>query len=350
MKILKAVLKKIVLVFVIVIVAFAGFIGFAVVTDYTPEAIEEASIITNSQTEITGSTFSITTFNIGYAGLDKDQDFFLDGGTMSRSSSKEQTEANMNSFVSFIENQNSDFYLLQEVDEKADRSFDINQVSLLSEYFSTFTSTFSYNFKVPWVPVPLTNPIGAVDAGLMNLSRFKVDSSTRYQLPTEDVFLQKHFDLDRCIMEDVYTLEDGKKLFVVNIHLSAYDKGGTTRAQQVQFMINYINDHYNNGENYIIFGGDWNHLLDNLKMTDNLPGWVALLPDNLFDTGFQLVYDTNVNTVRSDDTIYTPGINFETVIDGFLVSPNINVDSVVGHDLGFENSDHNPVTLTFTLK
>jgi hypothetical protein len=36
-------------------------------------------------------------------------------------------------------------------------------------------------------------------------------------------------------------------------------------------------------------------------------------------------------------------------IDGFLVSPNVDVASVKTLDLGFEYSDHNPVLLTVSL-
>ena len=37
------------------------------------------------------------------------------------------------------------------------------------------------------------------------------------------------------------------------------------------------------------------------------------------------------------------------VIDGFLISPNVTVESVQTVDEGFENSDHNPVLLTVSL-
>ncbi len=65
----------------------------------------------------------------------------------------------------------------------------------------------------------------------MNLSKFTTTSSQRYTLPGEQTFPNKYFDLDRSIMEDIYTLENGKRLYMVNIHLSAYDKGGTIRAE-----------------------------------------------------------------------------------------------------------------------
>jgi hypothetical protein len=38
------------------------------------------------------------------------------------------------------------------------------------------------------------------------------------------------------------------------------------------------------------------------------------------------------------------------VIDGFIVSPNVTVDTVETLDFGFQNSDHNPVYITVSLK
>ncbi|MFB6364179.1 hypothetical protein ACFCP7_08960 [Paenibacillus elgii] len=54
-------------------------------------------------------------------------------------------------------------------------------------------------------------------------------------------------------------------------------------------------------------------------------------------------------SVRTLDTAYRPWINFLAVIDGFLVSPNVEIVDVTGHDLNFEHSDHNPVTGRFVL-
>jgi endonuclease/exonuclease/phosphatase family metal-dependent hydrolase len=341
--------KRLLQLVLFLIIAFCGFVGYIIITDYAPEDIEAATVLRDNETAVTGMTFTLTTFNIGYCGLDKDQDFFLDGGTMSHSSSKEKTLENLEGVKTFIDEQNSDFYFLQEVDEKGSRSFNVNQKESILNEFLEYSATYSYNFKAKWIPIPVTDPLGSAYSGLMNLSRFSPVSSTRYKLPGEEPFPKKYFELDRSVMEDVYLLENGKSLYMINLHLSAYDKGGNIRAEQVQFLIEYINEIYDDGENYIIFGGDWNHLLDSSKFTDDLPGWVATLPEDLFDTGFNLAYDTNTSTVRSDETAYVEGTTFETVIDGFLVSPNITIDLVEGGDLGFEYSDHNPVTLTFTL-
>ncbi|MDU7253332.1 MAG: endonuclease/exonuclease/phosphatase family protein, partial [Clostridium sp.] len=44
------------------------------------------------------------------------------------------------------------------------------------------------------------------------------------------------------------------------------------------------------------------------------------------------------------------GENFTAVIDGFLVSDNIEVISVKAHSMDFKNTDHNPVNMKFKLK
>lgn len=341
--------RRLLMVIGLFVTLFVAFVAYIVITDFDPALVEDSIILRDNGTAITGYTFSVTTFNIGYCGLDDGQDFFLDGGTMSRTSSEEQTKENLENIETFIQYQNSDFFFLQEVDVKGTRSANVNQRDSIFERFSDFSVSYSYNFKAKWIPIPIFNPLGSAYSGLMTLSRFSPDASTRYRLPGDEPFPRKYFDLDRSIMEDVYTLENGSKLYMVNLHLSAYDQGGLIRAQQVQFLIDYIDDIYNDGENYIVFGGDWNHLLDDSKYSDDLPEWVAILPDNLFDSGFYLAYDTNVSTVRSDDAPYVEGVNFETIIDGFLLSPNITVDAVFGNDLAFENSDHNPVTIIFTL-
>ena len=42
--------------------------------------------------------------------------------------------------------------------------------------------------------------------------------------------------------------------------------------------------------------------------------------------------------------------SFQAVIDGFLLSPNVQLEEVEGLNLGFENSDHNPVKMTISMK
>ena len=131
--------------------------------------------------------------------------------------------------------------------------------------------------------------------------------------------------------------------------MSAYDKGGKIRLQQSLHLRTFIKEVLNNNK-YVIIGGDWNHLLDKSLYKEDMPDWVGLLPDSLFDTSYKMVYDSEINTVRSENQPYIKGENFETIIDGFLVSPGIDVVKVKATDHEFEYTDHNPVTITFKLK
>ncbi len=106
----------------------------------------------------TGNEFKITTFNIGYAGLEKEQDFFMDGGKGSGSSSKEQTEVNLKNMLSFLQNENSDFARLREVDIKSMRSFDVNGHDFWKKGLPNYVSSFGTNDDTQWLPVPITSP------------------------------------------------------------------------------------------------------------------------------------------------------------------------------------------------
>ena len=69
--------------------------------------------------------------------------------------------------------------------------------------------------------------------------------------------------------------------------------------------------------------------------------------------GFSFAYDLGTPSCRLLNQPYDPADTANTqyyVIDGFFLSPNVRVESVETVDLGFENSDHNPVRLVVTLQ
>lgn len=337
------------------LLSFILFLGVATATNKRHDDIARLDIDNNQKQKLPhDELFSITTFNIGYAGLDKDQDFFADGGKKSRSESYERTMDNLTNMIGFMKQENSDFYLIQEIDTKASRSYKINQYEILKKELAEHGSTFAYNYNSIWVPAPVTRPMGYVDAGMGTFSKYEILEANRYQLRGQESWPMKVFELDRCFVEHIVPLDNGKKLVLVNLHLSAYDKGGKLRSKQVEHLIEYMNAEYQKG-NYVVLGGDWNQLLTEAQMEDptfleNWPDWLVKVPETLTATGFHWAVDPNVMTVRDLATEYIEGETFETIIDGFLVSPNIEVVSVYGHDLGFEYSDHNPVTCILRLK
>ncbi|MCJ8015176.1 endonuclease/exonuclease/phosphatase family protein [Paenibacillus sp. KQZ6P-2] len=332
-----------------------GFLLYVTLNDYKPAPTEPIAIESNQDRVLKkGESFTLTTFNIGYAGLDKNQDFFMDGGTHSRSSSKKQTLANLKGIQSFLSSRHSDMYFLQEVDVKSSRSYDINEVAELQKSLQGYSFSYADNYKVPWVPVPVFHPLGHTHSGIMTLSSYKSTSATRFDLPGNEKWPQQLFDLDRAFIENRIPVENGKELVLVNLHLSAFDKGGKIRKQQLQFVGDYIKKETEKG-NYLIVGGDWNHSLPGtdpkaFPATQGWPDWLQPFPESFKPEGFQWAVDKNTPSVRTVDVPYQEGVNFRAVIDGFLVSPNVEIIKVQGHDLKHEYSDHNPVTAEFKLK
>lgn len=98
-------IKAISLTLLAAVLILGGFLVYITLTDYKPQEITTLTVNNNPQQVLKqGESFSVTTFNIGYAGLDKGQDFFMDGGTKSRSSSREQTKTNLEAVASLYDN------------------------------------------------------------------------------------------------------------------------------------------------------------------------------------------------------------------------------------------------------
>jgi endonuclease/exonuclease/phosphatase family metal-dependent hydrolase len=160
------------------------------------------------------------------------------------------------------------------------------------------------------------------------------------------------FMLDRCFLVDRYSLPVEKELLVINTHNSAYDDG-TLRKGQMDYLHAFLLSEFKKG-NYIIVGGDWNQ-----TPADFTPGF----RDDIFDT-IQLsyiekdylpvewtwLYDPSVPTNRRVNIPYQRGISRTTVIDYFLLSPNLEAHDIKGVNLDFVNSDHQPVLASFKLK
>lgn len=334
---------------IIVVLIPITYLAFLVIYEYKPNKIEDTIMINASNKELPNE-FSVTTFNLGYCSLDKDNDFFFEGGENSRGISKVKVESNLEGLSNIIKELDSDFYFLQEIDEKGSRSYNVNQLEHIITKFDNYNNAFAYNYRLKYMLFPLKAPMGSVYSGLLILSKYSIFDSKRYELDGKESFPRRLFFLKRCMVVNIYKTKDNKDLYMINLHLSAYDANGNIRKQQVKFLIDFINDLYDEKKNYIIVGGDWNHLLPRELYKEDMPMWVSLLPDELYLDKFRLVFDKTVNTVRSEDTPYKKGLNFETVIDGFLVSPNVETVSVKTVDYEFEHTDHNPVKATFRLK
>ena len=157
-------------------------------------------------------------------------------GKSSRAISQKNAKKNTYGSVETVKSLDSDFVLLQEVDVEATRSYGINQRQVFETKLSNYASIFALNFHAPYMIYPFTEPHGSVQSGLLTLSRYKVNSATRISYPVDSSFLSKFFDLDRCFTITRLPVSNGKELVIINNHMSAYDEGGTMRAEQLKLL------------------------------------------------------------------------------------------------------------------
>jgi hypothetical protein len=136
MKVLKKIIKVVLILILILVLGFAGIIVCAVISDYKPG--EMTSIELNDKPAVIADSATLTflTWNIGYCGLDKDMDFFYDGGTKVFTSEEKCLE-NLSSITRFLkENDTIDFMNLQEVDRRSKRSYNFDEYDSISTHLN----------------------------------------------------------------------------------------------------------------------------------------------------------------------------------------------------------------------
>lgn len=350
MKIFKKILKALLIILLVAVVGFMVLIIYAVISDYKPG---EKEIVFNSEKSPKLSDnieLSLMIWNIGYCGLDNEMDFFYDGGTKVFTP-REKCIENLVAVRDFlVKNDSIDFYLIQEVDKGSKRSYYINEYDSLTKALEAYSPYFGKNYDVFFVPVPPAAPMGKVLSGLVTFSRYLPASSIRYSFPGEYGFPKQLFMLDRCFLVNRYPLENGKELVLINTHNEAFDPGQIRKAQMVYLRDFLLNEFYKG--NYIITGGDWNQTPPDFKsaFTINKTDTTQMvIPSNYLPSEWKWLYDNSIPSERNVVKAYDPASTPTTIFDFFLISPNVEIKSVEGINLNFENSDHNPVRIKVQL-
>lgn len=345
-------------VFILLLLLTGLFLAVLTMAEYRPDSIEEVEIENNQSSKVVlEEPFSLMSFNIGYAGLGKDEDFVMDGGEMGRPESKDVVNGYLNNIMDYIEENPMAFYLMQEMDKNSRRSYYINQVEALKNQLgSQYSSMFAYNFNALFVPFPITfnDYIGYVESGMQTLSAYEVNEASRYQFPGAFSWPLRVANLKRgMIVSRVPVEATSKELVVINVHLSAYDDG-SMRKQEMDMLKTKMIEEYEAG-NYVIVGGDFNQTFP--EAIDLYPVkqdyYVAHpIEETFLPDGFSFQVDLSAPTARLLNQPYEPASDNTQyyIIDGFIVSDNVHVDTVYTDDLAFENSDHNPVIIEVWLK
>lgn len=357
-KVLKGLLKLILILVLIVLLGVGGLLGWLTYTEYKPadvEPLEFFATTVDAEALPAGESIDIISWNIGYAGLGAGSDFFMDGGKSARAADKMQVSEYLAGIYSSLYNSElePDLILLQEVDVDSSRTFGINE----AEQLGRGNAAFAKNYACPFVPLPLPPqmPMGKVNSGLLTTTRYDVESAERISLPCPFSWPLRVANLKRCLLVSYLPIEGtDKQLVLVNLHLEAYDDG-EGKAAQTKALNDFLQAEYNKG-NYVIAGGDFNQVFPgaltaypNTHPENWIPGE---LTQDMLPEGWSYAYSLDVPSCRLLNQPYNPADTANTqyyVIDGYILSPNVELELVENLDFDFADSDHNPVHITVKL-
>lgn len=352
----KKIVKIVGVVLAVTVLAALLLIGWLTVTEYRPEPVLEVEIAPGSRekTLLPGGSLTVLSQNTGYAGLGRDADFFMDGGSGVRPERAEM-EQNLEGLTALFVSEQADVFFLQEVDTDSSRTYGIDQSSVYHRTaLPDYASAYALNYSCDFVPYPLP-PIGQVHSGVQTLSAFAVRRAERVALPCPFSWPVSAANLKRCLLVSYVPLEGSEKeLVLVNLHLEAYDDGAGKAAQTKQLM-DLLCTEYEKG-NYVIAGGDFNQTfpgaLDAYPIKTAELWTPGVLEAEILPEGWQFAYDLDVPSCRLLNQPYDPDSDAAQfyVIDGFILSPNVQADSIKTLDAQFTDTDHNPVLLQVTLK
>lgn len=353
---MKKALKAVLCIVLVLVLLAVGYLAYVLI-DYHRLGDGVLTVSGNpSAKPQAGEVYKIVSYNIGFGAYEPDYGFFMDGGTESWAWSEERLDANLGNIAQFLDKQDADLYILQEVDRDSTRSYHRDElVPIVTTAANDFAHTWAQNYDSPFLLYPFLQPHGKSVSGLLTMSRFGIASAERVELPIEKS-LMKLVDLDRCYSVNRIPVEGGKELVLYNFHLSAYSSDGTIATEQLQMLLMDMQTEYDKG-NYCIAGGDFNKDLlggsERFGRPEMNYNWAQPIPEGTFevyDVALAAPYDEDipVPSCRNADGPYSDA-QFVVTVDGFMVSANVQVVDSAVLDTGFAYSDHNPVEMHFRL-
>ena len=324
------------LLIVVIIAANRSFISIEFERSGAAETVSAAS-----------DTLSVMIWNLGYGGLGAESDFVSDGGDHLLPPDRATVAKNISGVRRFLEGADVDVVLLQEV---AGASFLTRGESVRSEIEAIFDdrdNAFSADFRLRFLP-----RYYAPRHGLFSSVRIADVERSIIRLPEEPGYLGGltrrlyHTQLIRVPFA-------GGEWSILNVHLSAFDEGADVRTAQLEAVLALAEAEYARGR-HVVIGGDWNLEFDNPGRPSTTSEedlfWLHPFPADRLKTGWKAAFDPATPTVRTNNKPYRAGENYTTVIDGFVVSPNVEAVAVSASDLDFQFADHQPVTARFRAK
>ncbi|MFA6707859.1 MAG: endonuclease/exonuclease/phosphatase family protein [Sphaerochaetaceae bacterium] len=284
---------------------------------------------------------TILSWNIGYAGMGKEADFFMDGGSQYRPQKSSLVYKNLDGIIDHLSRCDADIFLLQEVAKTSWITRNIDVYTTLKDAFFDRYWTYSDDLITRWVWWPLR-----IRMGNATVSVIEPTAAETRALALEPGYILGMFRKQY----KMHIIRIADNWVIVNVHLSAFDSAETSvREQQLRQVLDFASSEYEKG-NKVVIGGDWNLRLvetdfPHSTATEHL-FWIRDLPEWARMPGWSWAADAQTPSVRTVHVPYTEGHNYTLVIDGFLISPNVELLSVHTDNLDFSFSDHQSVSIT----
>ncbi|MDA3899307.1 MAG: endonuclease/exonuclease/phosphatase family protein [Spirochaetes bacterium] len=254
-------MKKILFIAVPILAILLFFI-LVRITTYHPDAIEQLDV-SNSNTAQPmpiNETIKILSWNVQFmAG--KDYLFFYDEWDGSGPDTRPDKKAIKKTFTrvaEIISSENPDIILLQELDVDSKKTDYEDQLEVLLSMISPeYTShTSCWYWRALFVPHPKI--MGRAGLKLAIISKFKISSARRHQLPLmPNNFIVESLNFKRAILEAEIETVSGKTFTVMSTHLDAFAQGSDTMQKQVQYTAELLKSLQSDNREWVI-GGDFN--------------------------------------------------------------------------------------------
>lgn len=285
-------------------------------------------------------SITVVTWNLGYGGLGEGSDFFADGGKSYLPPGPGAPRASAAAIADWLAQSDADVILTQENASPSVVNFWTDLKGRIDRALPEHQRVFHPDFQTRYLPPPLR-----IRNGLASYFRHGLMDSAIWDMPSDgdpyDGPLRRRYGALAATMQG-----PGGVWTVVNLHTSAFDEGAALRRRQLSAILERAQREHAAGRRVVI-GGDFNLRLVETDFPHTTGQehlfWVHDFPTDLLPQGWRLVADPRAPTVRTNERPYQAGWNYTAVIDGFIVSPDVEVVSATTADLGFRHSDHHPV-------
>lgn len=313
-----------------------------------PPAVESARVTGSAAGPAVGAegddgTLRLVTWNVGYAGMGAEADFVADGGEQLRPASADLVRRNLAAVRRWVEGEGAgaDVYLFQEAALPSWNTHGVDVLAALTRALPGYARVFGADLRTRGLPPPWRIAVGNAV-----FSRRPVAGAERRGLPLEPEYVAGLFRKGyRMHVVRLAAAPGAARWVLVNVHLAAFDDGAV-RRRQLRAVLDFAVAEHRRGHRVVV-GGDWNLRLADTAFPHRTAGehlfWIRDFPPGLLPPGWHWAVDPAVPTVRTAHQPYVAGDNYVTVIDGFLLAPDVELLQVRGVDLGFAHTDHQPV-------